>query len=204
MGLIPGRWPWAFAQAAAVPALMVADYYLTLWSRVVLDKEYLKRFQVEEFELNPQWRDDVGRLRWFNPRHLGLALLMWAATGFLLAVLQRAPDEAPWWRFLLGALVTPFALVVARHLANLAAGLRLIAHPEEVRGAVQVDLPHLMATSRHQAAAALLPLALTALWVRDPFLWGGLAGGLSLVAAHYRWARKGAAVKPPGGPPPAA
>jgi len=195
--------PASAAQAAAVPALMVVDYYLTLWGRVVLEKEYLRRFQVEEYELNPIWRGDVGRLRWFNPKHLALSLLMWAATTYVLTLTAAVPGLEPLGRLLMGALVTPFALVVARHLANLAAGLRLIRHPHEVRGAVQVDLSHLMATSRHQTAAALLPLAAAALWVRDPFLWGALLGGLSLVAAHYRWGRKGRAVKGPGGPPPA-
>lgn len=204
MALLPPSWPWAFAQAAAIPALMVADYYLTLWSRVVLEREYLKRFQVEEFELNPMWRDDVGRLRWFNPRHLGLALLLWVCVGYVLALCGREPLFQPWGRFFLGAVVTPFGLVVARHLTNLAAGWRLIRDPQEVRGAVQVDLAHLLATSRHQVAASLLPLALMAAWVRDPFLWGALAGGLSLVAAHYRWARRKAAVRSPAGPPPGA
>jgi len=200
---LPATWSSALVQSCAVPLLMLADYFLTLRVRTVLEKEYLKRFQVAEYELNPLWRKDVGRLRWFNPRHLCLVLLMWVAVATVSVLARETPGAEFAGRLLLGALVTPFALVVGRHLANLATGWRLLRHPEEVRGAVQLDLSHLLATSRYQVAGALLPLAAAAFWVRDPFLWGSLAGGLALVAAHYRWARKGKSVRSPSGPPPA-
>ena len=58
-----------------LPVFMLADYFLTIYSAVLLDRRYRDFFKINQYELNPLWQKAVASKTWFNPKHLGITAL---------------------------------------------------------------------------------------------------------------------------------
>ncbi len=170
-----------------LPVLMLADYFLTVWSESLRVQKYAEHFRTEHFELNPVWQQDVSRIRWFNPRHLIKTVVLTA----LLAALVEFGELPPLLiQLMLGCLYVLFGMIIGRHLANLLIFRRLILRPGEIRGSVSMTHELVLALSAYQGIAVVIPLALVAYVSRNAFAVGGLAGVCLFFVVHWAWLRK--------------
>src|ERR1700752_3744988 len=65
-----------------LPLLMLSDYLLTIAGARLRLETYERHFRTEHYELNPIWQQAVAKLRWFNPRHLLLTIVLTAIILF--------------------------------------------------------------------------------------------------------------------------
>lgn len=180
-----------------VPALMLADYYLTLAGAALKDRKYGEHFKTRHYELNPVWQKQVAQLKWFNPRHL----LVTALVAALLALVAES-GTLPGWLVtgLLGCLLVLFGAVIGRHLSNILTFSYMIRKPDGISGQVTMSHGLLLALSLHQTLIVFLPVALIALFAPGPFTVGALFGGLLHVMIHLVWISKHRKTKSPENP----
>jgi len=171
----------------ALPVLMIVDYYATLLGAVWQQRVYGRHFTSQHYELNPVWQDAVAERKWFNPRHLALAILTPAA---LTALLQIGSFPDLWARGLVGAVLGVYAVLLGRHVGNLMIFRYFENHPEEAAGSVSMAHPLVLAISGAQLAVAVLPLALIAVLTANPYATGGALGALVLALVHLGWLRR--------------
>jgi hypothetical protein len=168
-----------------VTLLMLADYYLTLIGARMAERGYRDHFKSESYELNPVWRGDVARQRLVNPRHLLLAaamtLLLWWAGGI---------DFAPWfYPVVLGMALGAFVPIIAQHLGDIYTFDFLRRNPGEIDGVITFSMRYAIASSLAQGVTVLALLAVVAWLVREPIVYGMLAGSSVLTVARFNWLR---------------
>jgi hypothetical protein len=171
-----------------LPALMLADYFLTIAGARAKRGTYERYFGTRHYELNPVWQKAVARLAWFNPRHLVLT----AALTAILVVLAEGPLAAdkPIVEMLEGLFFAMFGIVVGRHLGNLATFAYLRRHPDAIEGRVTMSHDIVLWISTFQTLALIVPAALLAAIAREPMSLGFFAGTVVLFAVHLGWIRR--------------
>ena len=177
-----------------LPIFMLLDYYLTILGATLNERGYGKYIAMQHYEMNPAWQKPVGQKKWFNPRHLLLALVFSLVFALLVEVVLPTPAFAPldaiFTDFLMGFLLVLFASVLGRHVSNILVFRSVLRDPGGISGHVDIQHGLMLSWSLYQYFAVLLPLALVAAFVPHPFVLGGLAGALMLVLTHYGWLRK--------------
>ncbi|NJO35287.1 MAG: hypothetical protein HC869_21545 [Rhodospirillales bacterium] len=169
------------------PALLLADYYLTLWGAQLAERGYRNHFKSASYELNPVWRDDVAKLKWFNWRHLLLAgivtaLLWWAGETDVLF------DD---WFFplmfgmVLGALIP----IICQHIANIYTFDFLRRNPNEITGEVTFSMRYAIVASLAHGVTVLVLLIVAAALTQAPVVYGMLLGASVLTLARFNWLR---------------
>ena len=176
-----------FPEAMLLPLLMLADYYLTVAGAAARERGYARHFKLEQYELNPTWQKDIARLRWFNPKHLLLTLLL---SGAVIAMLESGVVPKPIASMALGALLGVFAAIVGRHINNLLLFQRLAAQPGDVTGEVTLTQGFALSTSLYQTVMMFVPIALLAALTLHPLIIGAGMGFASLGAAHLMWMKR--------------
>lgn len=176
----------------AVPALMIADYLLTIWGAKLGRVVHAKHFVMATYELNPVWRKSVDALRWLNLRHLAAVVVV---TGALL-LLDRLMSAADYeglsktndaMELLLGILFGVFGCVCGRHLTNILLFRFLNRHPGEVSGEVRLSMLFILKLSQF-TYVGLLPLFFAlAVLVPDNYTFGVAVGIAVLVVIHFVW-----------------
>jgi hypothetical protein len=179
----------------AVTALTLADYYLTLLGAKMAEQDYRRHFKSESYELNPVWRGDVARVRWLNPRHLALAVVITAILWW-----AGETDFAPWfYPLLFGMSLGAFVPIIAQHLGNICMFDFLRRHPGEISGAVTVSMRYAIVASLGQGLVVFALLAVVAALAPSPVVFGMLLGSSVLMAARLSWLAR---AKPPAAEPP--
>ena len=74
-----------------LPAMMIADYYLTIWASILRSRKYGHQVNVPHYEMNPFLRKDIEQRRWLNRTHL---LMMTAATTTIIWLSEVEKHEA--------------------------------------------------------------------------------------------------------------
>ncbi len=106
-----------------VPALMLADYYLTLAS-ARLAKCINPTIDVASLELNPIWKADVAKFRRLNIRHMLIVVYAFV----VLYMLSQAP-VGPWRSFYLGCFgfyIGSSGGLVSQHLLHISWYLKFL------------------------------------------------------------------------------
>ena len=170
-----------------LPVFMLADYFLTLAGAVLKDRGYGNHVKAEHYELNPIWQRQVAQRKWWNPRHLGLTVVLSSAL-ILLAEFGEMPE--PFIQGSLGCVLVFFGMIIGRHLSNLMLFEYVIRKPDEMSGEVAMTHALLLSVSLHQYLVAFVPLALIAIFSPSPFVIGASVGAILLVAVHLAWIRK--------------
>src|SRR5512147_2377148 len=99
-----------------VTALLLADYYLTLWGAALAEQGYRRHFRNPSYELNPIGRGDVAQRRLFNPRHLALTA---ALTVLLIWASETGDALSPWFfPVMFGMVLGAFVPILCQHVGN--------------------------------------------------------------------------------------
>jgi hypothetical protein len=170
-----------------VPAFMFADYFLTLAGAVLKDRKYGDHFKAEHYELNPIWQKHVAKMKWLNPRHIALTVVI---SSLLILLVEFAEMPEPFIRALLGCLFVVFGMVIGRHLSNLMIFRYVIRKPDEISGQVAIAHTLLLSVSLYQYLTILVPLALIAIFSPSPFVIGACVGAVLVLVVHLIWIRK--------------
>ncbi|MCC6696116.1 MAG: hypothetical protein IT365_10855 [Candidatus Hydrogenedentes bacterium] len=177
-----------------LPVFMLLDYYLTIVGASLNEKGYAKHIAMQHYEMNPVWQKQIAQKKWFNPRHLLLALVFSLVFALLVEVALPTPPFTPLdstlTPFLMGFLLVLFASVLGRHVSNILIFRSVLRDSSGISGHVDIEHGLMLSWSLYQYFAVLLPLALVAIFVPHPFVLGGLAGALMLVFTHFEWLRK--------------
>jgi hypothetical protein len=185
---------------------MFADYHLTLLGAKLYHREYGRHIVMEHYELNPVLRDAINQGRRYHPRHVIAVLLITAI--FVWQAAMSGFDENPFADFAEGMLLTVFAILNGRHISNILTFRDVIRNPSAMTGEVRVTHAAVLAHSRYQLWAVLLPLLLVFVMTGEMFAAGGLLGVATLTFAHKVWAKKNPVTTPQStdtaGSPPAA
>ena len=104
-----------------IPALMLSDYYLTLYGAWLVKRRH-PDFDARDYELNPMWKTDVSKFKLLNFRHL---LSVAFITSFLV-MLSQASSARPTFCGLFGFALGSNLTLVAEHLC----ALKAIHEPE--------------------------------------------------------------------------
>jgi hypothetical protein len=170
--------------AIAIPVLLLADYYLTLLGARLRKRAAAAGIEMEEYELNPLWQEDVNRGRAVSPRHLVVVL-----AGATLAVLIGVTHDLPAWRAecYLGLLLLPLSTIIGKHLSNLLTLGHAVRRPGEVTGDGRLSYRMALRTSQHEMLSIICPVAAVAASPTRPFALGGLLGLVFLLALHWAW-----------------
>jgi hypothetical protein len=171
----------------AVPILMLADYALTILGAKSSAAVYRKHFLMPSYELNPLWRRSVDQVRWFNPRHTALVVLL---TAILVLLDQAAEVPDSILELLIGMLLGAFGSVCGRHLTNLLLFGYLNRHPEEISGQVRLSMILILKISQFTYIGLIPIFGMVVALVPNAYTAGVLLGLLSIVFGHSRWARK--------------
>jgi len=181
------------SEVLIVPVLMLADYYLTIVGAKLAQSGYRAHFKSASYELNPIWRGDVAKLRWFNPRHLLLAALL---TALLLFAAEASDTLDPWFfPVMFGMVLGAFTPIITQHLGNILTFEFMRRNPNEVEGSVTFSMRYAIVASIAQGMTVLVVLALVAWLTQVPIAYGMLAGAGVLMLARFSWfarAKRGA------------
>ncbi len=160
------------------PALMLADYYLTLAGAAAFGRTPAER---AAYELNPAFKNDIASRRLASPRALmGVAVV----TAGLFALQYVLGGVLVVW--VLGLFVGSRIVLVGVHLANLVE-LGRIARARKSGLAVTTYRYRLMSSTWRTLCTAFLPLAVVAAFVPSPFALSAAAGALVVAAAPLIW-----------------
>jgi hypothetical protein len=120
----------------SVALLMVADYYLSLLQMLYWRRGAAEHVVVEgSYELTPEGREDMERLRLLSPTLIRKLLLVCGCIAFVGLVDPGGPLGKLLLRFGAGGLVLHYAVVNARHAVNLVELVPASAH-RGIRGQV--------------------------------------------------------------------
>jgi hypothetical protein len=169
-------------------ALLLADYYLTLWRAKLAEHSYRHHFKSASYELNPVWRGDVAKLNWFNWWHLLLA-------GVVTALLWRAGETDVWfedWFFplMFGMMLGAFVPIIAQHLGNIFTFDFMRRNPDAVEGVVTFSMRYAVISAIAQGITVLALLVVVAALTRAPIVYGMLLGASVLMAARSSWLKR--------------
>lgn len=167
------------AEILVVPALMLADSYLTLWGSKLFGATPTARLA---YELNPAMAEDVAQLKLINPRHL---LATVAETGAFVSTAYVAPSTI---RFFLGLMIGAFGVINGVHITKF---LDLKAENTRgvVRGRVKITNRRRLMSGSFRALGMALPLCLVAAFAPSLFTVAA-AGALLIAAAPISWRLK--------------
>lgn len=179
-------------EIVAVPVLMLADYALTILGAKSSAAVYRKHFAMASYELNPLWRRSVDQIRWFNPRHLALVVLV---TGMLIVVDQRTSLSRHAIEISLGMLFGAFGSVCGRHLSNLMVFRYLNRCPNEISGQVRMSMRLGLKISQFTYIGMIPLFTIIVSVAPNAYTFGVLLGLLTVVFVHAVWARKAESVK---------
>jgi hypothetical protein len=87
-------------------------------------------------------------------------------------------------------LMVLFSAVIGRHLSNILIFRYVIKHPEEISGETSMSHKMILKMSQYYVLLVLCPFMVIAVFVRNPFVLGGLSGLLLLWPIHSTWLRK--------------
>lgn len=161
------------------PGLMLADYFLTLLGASLYGTSAAAR---AAYELNPRLQNDVGRLRLFNPAHLGAVVAL-----MVMLVMADSVDEQ-FARFFFGVLIGLFALVVGNHIVNIISlGARRLGRERAPTGRTSSYRFKLTAASAQAFGLGALPLSLFAILEPSAFALGVATGAWGLALAPLLW-----------------
>jgi hypothetical protein len=166
------------AEILIVPAMMLADYYLTLWGAGLFGATPERR---AGYELNPHMIGDVARLKLVNPRHLAAT-----ATATVVFWTGAALVDAEWTRFLVGLMLGAYGVIIGNHLANILDMLSERAC-KGVRGRMKVTYRARLAMGAHRSLGSALPLVLIAAFAPGWLTLGAAAGALVIAVAQIMW-----------------
>ena len=169
-----------------VPVLMLCDYFLTIAGYILRERSYGKHFKTEQYELNPYFQSDVNNKKWFNIRHLIWVII--GTLGFIFFI--QLPENfvsTGGKMYLLGMFIVTYSMVTARHLSNILLFLYSIKHPGELSGEVHMSYRFGLRLSQCNFLTYLFPLLIVAVYIRHPFLTGGLVGIVILWLVHSVW-----------------
>lgn len=165
------------------PALMLADYYLTLLAASMLGPGHARR---SAYELNPMFKHDVGALRLVNLRHLAATIMV----GVALYVLARLAEPLM-YRLALGLAVGVLTVLVGGHIANILDLRHLKAHPRDLASRARMNYRMQLVSSAHRMlGASALPLAAVAAFERGAFSCGAAAGAILLAVQPWAWLKQ--------------
>lgn len=167
-----------------LPAMMFADYLLTVAGAVQQEGKHSDHFKIEHYELNPVWQKDIAQKRWFNLRHIGLTL---GLTGCFYAVLESGLVSFNLCRGYLGCALVTLGMIIGEHLRNLLVFRFLNRHPQEVTGQVILSHRFVLYSSLFQTLMALVPVGLIAVLSPSPFVIGALIGLLLFLLINGIW-----------------
>lgn len=167
------------AEFGLIPIFLVADYALTLRAARLYGDTPDKR---AAYELNPRYREEIGRLRPMPVRVMLRYVLMMALLALMCAT-QHTPIGRMGYTTMVSALIAAYALVDGGHIANI-----LILRMRPGNGEPLTERRRLLAAAYRHFGTSFLPLAVLAAWTPSPFSVGAALGGLYLVATHLRWA----------------
>lgn len=171
-----------------VTALMLADYYLTMWGAALAEQGYRQHFKTPSYELNPIWRGDVAKKRMFNPRHLVLAAVL---TALLIWAGETGDALSPWFfPVMFGMVLGAFVPILCQHVGNIFMFDFLRRHPSEIEGAVTTTMRYAILVSLAYSLPVLAPIAIAAWYTRDPLVIGMLIGAGVLTLARFSWLRR--------------
>jgi hypothetical protein len=168
----------------AIPPLMLLDYFLTVLGARLAEPEYRKRFAFPDYELNPLFRKQIAKKRWFNPLHLAFVIVFFAACIFWY---ENWLGDDPFNEAILGAVLTVFSTITGSHLSNIFLFRFLNRHPQEASGQVVMSQRFILNLTRYRMLPVIFPLAVAACFVRMPFLYGAVAGASALFIAQTIW-----------------
>lgn len=164
-------------------AMLLADYYLTIWGAKLALRGYRDHFKSESYELNPVWRDDVAKFKLFNVRHLALAAVMTALLWW-----AGEMDVEPWFfPLMFGMVLGAFIPVLCQHVGNIYIFDFMHRHPNEVEGVVTFTMRYSIMASLSQGVSILVLLIVIAALTREMIVFGMLFGAVVLTLARLRW-----------------
>ncbi len=170
-----------------LPAMMLADYQLTVVGELERLKDYAQHYQVQHYELNPIWQKDIARKRWLNPRHTTLTLLL---SAVLALVVESRILPKPIVEMALGCVLAAYGILLGRHFSNLLLFWHLARKPGTIAGQVTLSHELVLSVSLYQYLVAVIPIVLIALFSASWFAYGAAAGSLGIVAAHLLWLQR--------------
>ncbi len=173
-----------------VPALMFADYFLTIYGNILNAKIYKNHFASQHYELNPIFQRDVFQNKWFNLRHITLTILLTVGLIVIFEVESKIESNGYLGEGLLGGCIIFFSAVVGRHLSNILIFRYLSRHPNEISGQVKMSHAMRLSISMYQYMVIIVPMSLLAVLCPSPFVVGGFIGVIMLFLAHYDWLRQ--------------
>jgi hypothetical protein len=175
----------------AIPCFMLLDYYLTLAGKVLRQRSsYDRYFQLGSYELNPVFKQDIDRLRWFSPRHLALVLIVTGVYAWI-SILSQAGDSSAenTYQFAMGLGIVYFSLVASRHIKNLLTLWHFTRNNPGASGQVTMNQPLLLQLSQFEWIGMLAVFVAIAFWTRSAFILGGCAAVVVLILNHAIWLR---------------
>jgi len=167
-----------------IPLLMLSDFVLTVAGARLRRAGHERHFKLQHYELNPLWQRAITTMRWFNPRHLALTLLITVA---LLVLWEWLDPDDPMLPFFFGVILGVQGTMNGRHLGNLALFAYIKRHPAEIDGMVAMSHALALWLSAFQLCAVALPLALLAAYSPQPAVLGAFVGVIALMLVHLIW-----------------
>ncbi len=177
-----------------LPVLMLADYFGTLVGAVAIRNGYSDHFGMEHYEMNPVWQESIGKIQWFNARHLGMTAAISIGTAVLVEIDGFLPEHLA--EGYIGALLGTFAYMVGRHVSNYFSFRYVAMHRDELEGTVHMAHTTLLAFSAAQVAVVAIPLAVIAAVTVNPYVIGAAIGVSGLLISHSGWIKKARAQDP--------
>jgi hypothetical protein len=168
----------------ALPFLMLADYYLTLYGVALREKGWSQHFKTPHHELNPVWQKSIAEKRWFNPKHLFLTVVL---SGVLIYLLGFVADDEDFSRVIVGGLFGIYGTVIGRHIQNLLMCWRMNRRPQEVSGQIIFTHEYALHMSMSQFVPVVIVAVVVAIASADAFAIGAAIGSAYVVFLHLNW-----------------
>lgn len=171
----------------ALPVAMLADYYLTVFGEILRQKAFSHHFKIQDYELNPFWKNDISKKRLFNPRFF---LIDGVITLIGISIVERESMPDGFVKLFLGFFLGVYGPIIGRHLSNLLIFRYLIKDPQSLSGQVALSNRYLLKASFFQNATMLVTLIPILIVSSEPFIVGAVLGTISLLLAHFFWSKK--------------
>ena len=166
---------------------MLLDYYLTIWAAIKREQGLQKFISIENYELNPVWKDTIKSRKLFNPKHI-LGILV--TTLFLYYLIELDDDDIASSMFFMGSFIGAYGMIIGRHISNLFIFYFVISNSNCISGNISLDNKYMLYTSLFQFLSATTPLVFIAMVYQKPFVIGSACGSFFIILAHVIWIRK--------------
>ena len=168
-------------------ALMFSDYYLTIWGIKLRNKGHSNYFEIENYELNPFWQNDIHDQKMFNMRQVTITI---ATSCFFVYVFEYADLNSYLKEGLLGLLLAHYGMLTGRHFSNLLIYSYTIQHPNNLNGKIKQNHEFGLHSSLYQYFVAIVPLVIIAVVYPKPLIINCAAGASLSIITHKLWIRK--------------